>query len=151
MNPVKGYIMISREAVKPDELGLFNQLRGSVSVVYEHRFVMSRVLGRALRSNELVDHMDGVKTNNDPSNLRIYIRGRNMPGETTGYGTYYHEWQTALARVRELEQLLAGKQQTLSATTVSYPLVSNNPSPMRAAAVGAAAGAGSQVTSAGSQ
>lgn len=67
--------------------------------------VMARKLGRPLTSYELVDHMDGIKTNNDPSNLRLYRRGRNEPGETTGYGTYYHEWQMALARIRELETL----------------------------------------------
>lgn len=68
---------------------------------------MARVLGRPLRSNELVDHMDGNKLNNDPSNLRMYVRGKNQPGETSGYGTYYDEWQRALARIAELEARLA--------------------------------------------
>jgi len=65
---------------------------------------MARQLQRPLQSNELVDHMDGIKTNNDPTNLRLYIRGKNQPGETSGYGTYYHEWQLALTRIHELEQ-----------------------------------------------
>lgn len=64
---------------------------------------MARQLGRPLETWELVDHMDGDKLNNDPSNLRLYRRGRNMPGETTGHGTFYHEWQQALARIRVLE------------------------------------------------
>lgn len=67
---------------------------------------MAKALGRPLTSRELVDHMDGVKTNNALENLRLYRRGKNEPGETTGYGTFYHEWQMALARIRVLENLL---------------------------------------------
>jgi len=35
----------------------------------EHRLVMSKTIGRPLKTNELVDHMDGNKINNHPSNL----------------------------------------------------------------------------------
>ena len=69
----------------------------------EHRWVMAKVLGRPLTSNELVDHMDGNKTNNDASNLRLYVRGKQQPGSAPGHGTFYHEWQQAEARVRKLE------------------------------------------------
>lgn len=99
----KGYIVLTRPAITPDDMPLFLAMQGPRYRVYEHRLVMAKAIGRPLTSRELVDHMDGIKTNNDPSNLRLYIRGRNMPGETSGYGTYYHEWQLALARIRELE------------------------------------------------
>ena len=39
--------------------------------VYEHRYVMERQLGRLLRSDEFVHHIDGNKANNDPSNLIV--------------------------------------------------------------------------------
>lgn len=108
IDPAKGYVRLSREAITPADLSLFDAMRKPrVTFVFEHRFVMAKMLGRPLTTSELVDHMDGVKTNNDPANLRLYIRGRNMPGETNGYGTYYHEWQMALARIRELDQSLA--------------------------------------------
>lgn len=110
IDPNKGYVRISRGSVPIEHQHIWDALAqknsGAVRVVTEHRFVMSVVLGRPLTSKELVDHMDGVKTNNDPSNLRIYRRGKNEPGETSGYGTYYHEWQMALAEIERLRALL---------------------------------------------
>jgi hypothetical protein len=37
----------------------------------EHRVIMAEVLGRPLRSDEQVHHIDGNRANNDPSNLVI--------------------------------------------------------------------------------
>jgi hypothetical protein len=81
-------------------------MKASGSQVFEHRWVMAKHLGRALHSFEWVDLMDGNKGNNDISNLRIYLNGKNEPGSGNGYGTYYHEWQMAERRVRELEALI---------------------------------------------
>lgn len=104
IEPSKGYVRIARHAVPEEYQWLWDSLKRSGSMVLEHRLVMSKELNRPLLNNELVDHMDGNKLNNDPSNLRLYIRGKNMPGETTGYGTYYHEWQFALSTIRKLEE-----------------------------------------------
>lgn len=79
----------------------------STNSVGEHRWNMAKFLGRPLKTWELVDHRDGDKLNNDPSNLRIYVKGKNHEGSACGHGTYYHEWQIALKRIRELESLLA--------------------------------------------
>ncbi len=104
-----GYIVIVRSAVPIEDLAMFDAMRHKAQFVGEHRWNMAKALGRPLRSNECVDHMDGIKTNNDPSNLRIYLKGKNQPGSLNGYGTYYHEWQLAEARNRllkaELEKL----------------------------------------------
>lgn len=85
---------------------MFDVMRGRGNFVLEHRWVMAKALGRPLTRQENVDHMDGDKQNNDIGNLRMYITGRNEPGSCPGYGTYYHEWQLALARIRELEATL---------------------------------------------
>ena len=42
------------------------------SYVAEHRLVMEKSLGRLLTADEVVDHIDGDITNNDPSNLRVF-------------------------------------------------------------------------------
>lgn len=40
--------------------------------VREHRLVMEQTLGRYLRPEEVVDHIDGDTMNNHPSNLRVF-------------------------------------------------------------------------------
>lgn len=115
-----GYVLISAGAVSREDLPFFRAMQRSGQAVLEHRLSMAKKIGRPLRSDEMVDHMDGVKTNNAPENLRLYVRGKQQPGSCPGHGTYYDEWQAALARIRELEALLAGSQtesgvQTLAA------------------------------------
>lgn len=46
--------------------------------VREHRLVMERKLGRALRRDEHVHHIDGDKTNNDLSNLVVMSKSEHM-------------------------------------------------------------------------
>lgn len=88
------------------DLPMFDAMRNKASYVFEHRWVMAKHLGRPLRSDECVDHLSGDKTDNSIGNLRIYLKGQQQPGSSYGYGTYYHEWQMALARIIELESLL---------------------------------------------
>jgi hypothetical protein len=40
--------------------------------VYEHRFVMEQKLGRLIKPEEIVDHIDRNRSNNAPENLRIH-------------------------------------------------------------------------------
>lgn len=39
--------------------------------VYEHRYLMEKELGRPLKSNEIVHHIDGDRKNNDITNLYL--------------------------------------------------------------------------------
>ncbi len=50
-----------------------------------HRVVMERTLGRALLPGEVVDHIDGDTSNNDPSNLRLFAsNGEHLRVTRTG-------------------------------------------------------------------
>ena len=98
-----GYVILGSTAVPPEHLPLFRKMQNRNVAVFEHKLVMAIHIGRPLESHELVDHMDGDKTNNNISNLRLYVRGKNMPGSGCGFGTYYHEWQMALAELRRIK------------------------------------------------
>jgi hypothetical protein len=99
----QGYVAINSSAVAQEDRALFDAMRGKGSFVFEHRMVFAKHLGRPLRRDECIDHQDGNKQNNALHNLRLYVMKRNDPGNTPGHGTYYHEWQMALARIKELE------------------------------------------------
>lgn len=43
-----------------------------------HRVVAEQMLGRPLRSDEVVHHIDENKQNNDPSNLRVMTQAEHM-------------------------------------------------------------------------
>jgi len=45
---------------------------GRRPLVLEHRLVMERKLGRLLRPEEVVDHIDGLTLHNAPENLRLF-------------------------------------------------------------------------------
>ena len=46
--------------------------------IYLHRAVKEKELGRYLKPDEQVDHKDKDKTNNDPSNLELIIKGEHQ-------------------------------------------------------------------------
>jgi hypothetical protein len=61
------------------------------SMVYMHRVILERVLGRPLDTKEHVDHIDGFKLNNKRDNLRPCNQSQNLANyglpthNTSGY------------------------------------------------------------------
>jgi len=51
--------------------------RTKAGYVREHRLVMERELGRYLLPTEVVDHIDGNRSNNAPPNLRVFASNRD--------------------------------------------------------------------------
>lgn len=98
-----GYVLLGPTAIDLPDMPIFRAMQNKNGAVFEHRMVMAKHLGRPLTSWECVDHMDGNRSNNAIENLRIYVRGKNQPGSAPGHGTYYHEWQMALAEIRRLK------------------------------------------------
>lgn len=119
-----GYVLIPANDIPPNDLPLYRAMQRSGQPLTEHRFEMAKFLGRPLETYELVDHKDGDKQNNKVSNLRIYLRGKQQAGSAPGYGTYYHEWQMAERRVRqleaELEKLYAINGHSLTPTSAAF-------------------------------
>ncbi len=101
-----GYVVLGKNAIADADLEMFITMRGRAGGVFEHRWVMAKYLGRALTSREMIDHLDGTKSHNAVENLRLYVRGQQQPGSCPGHGTYYHEWQMAERKVRELQGAL---------------------------------------------
>jgi hypothetical protein len=53
--------------------------------VREHRLVMEQALGRFLTRSEVVHHRDGIRSNNDPSNLELFAsNGLHLHAELKG-------------------------------------------------------------------
>ena len=57
------------------EIFIDNTKNGKLT--YVHRYVMEQKLGRELRSDELVHHIDGNRRNNDPENLELSTRSEH--------------------------------------------------------------------------
>jgi hypothetical protein len=65
----------------------------------KHRTIAERVAGRKLTRNEVVDHIDEDKSNNDPRNLRVVSRGAHTAQHNRARGL--SKLRAALRMVKE--------------------------------------------------
>jgi len=74
-----------------------------------HRIEMHKKLGRRLEPGEVVDHIDGNVSNNDPSNLRVFASNAKHLGKTLAGRT--PNWTPeGRARIGDALQSVNGKR-----------------------------------------
>lgn len=71
--------------------------------VKKHRWIMEQHLGRILRLGEDVHHIDGNKTNNDISNLRLMSHGEHSKHHNESR-TYKHGYKLNLSPQQRAER-----------------------------------------------
>ena len=95
-----GYIAININALPEQERGFFTSMGQGQNKAYvlEHRLVMAQHLGRPLSRQEIVHHINGIKTDNRIENLCLL-----SPSEHA-----MHELMHARAEIGRLRKILDG-------------------------------------------
>jgi hypothetical protein len=66
--------IVGKDGYTRVHVGLEHPDSNAQGYVYLHRLVMAEVIGRSLYPEETVHHRNGVKTDNDPSNLELWAK-----------------------------------------------------------------------------
>lgn len=74
-----GYVLVSAPLGHPHARMREGRIYG---LIYEHRLVLELKLGRYLLPSEVVDHIDGLRLHNEPSNLRVFDSNADHLQET---------------------------------------------------------------------
>lgn len=74
-----GYVLVSAPIDHPNARHRKNRNTG---LIYEHRLVMEKKIGRYLTDLEIVYHIDGLRLHNSPDNLRLFENNSHHLKET---------------------------------------------------------------------
>lgn len=75
-----GYVLVTAPKDHPYAR---NRTNRDTKLIFEHRLVLEKTLGRYLLPEEIVDHIDGLTLHNSPENLRIFSSNGEHLRETT--------------------------------------------------------------------
>jgi HNH endonuclease len=70
-NP-EGYIVLIVDASTPGA----TKIKGNTGIIMEHRFIVQKALGRPLRKEENIHHLNGIKDDNRIENLELWVRSQ---------------------------------------------------------------------------
>ena len=77
-----GYVLVTAPSDHPYARPRTNR---DTKLIFEHRLVLERHLGRYLLPSEIVDHIDGLTLHNAPENLRLFAsNGAHLAATTVG-------------------------------------------------------------------
>lgn len=109
-----GYVMMK---MPEEEKPLYQPMYSARGYAFEHRIKMAKKLGRPLKRNEVVHHIDKNRRNNDISNLELHLRKyHNLQHKNKGdYKLFSKDYQP------RWQNRLKAQQKMASETTIYNP------------------------------